>query len=325
MRAPSFTRRMTLVLAIAGAATTAGLGVLAPAATAADATPAPSSDAAPSFDGVTPSPGATTVTKAGTSFLTATAVSMGQPVKVSAATGEYLYWSFPATAGQVPRVVLTVTLPPAQSRHANSTWTVDVFDGLRRRQACTAGAQTPTASASEASTSLGCVLREVRSWAEPWSGDPLPGDYVVRLSVIDLPEQDLGLPVQVDMLITAEESDDPMPEGGNLRVPLKPAANPGAVLAPGVVVSSGTAASPGATVGAGATAGAATTAGSAANPGAVTSSAAADGDDSDGTGWFDDVPSRWIWTTVGGVLAAIAGVFGFSLTRRPRREARTAA
>ncbi|NYF56780.1 hypothetical protein HDA35_002611 [Micromonospora purpureochromogenes] len=32
-----------------------------------------------------------------------------------------------------------------------------------------------------------------------------------------------------------------------------------------------------------------------------------------------DLGSRWIWSTVGGVLAAVAGVVGCALTRRPRR------
>ena len=48
---------------------------------------------------------------------------------------------------------------------------------------------------------LGCTLRQVRPWAEPWSADPLPGTYYVRLSVIDLPEPDLGQPIDVDLLV----------------------------------------------------------------------------------------------------------------------------
>jgi len=48
----------------------------------------------------TPSPGAATIERAGTSFLTATPVGSGQPVRVAASTGDYLYWSFSATAGQ---------------------------------------------------------------------------------------------------------------------------------------------------------------------------------------------------------------------------------
>jgi hypothetical protein len=30
--------------------------------------------------------------------------------------------------------------------------------------------------------------------------------------------------------------------------------------------------------------------------------------------------SRWVWTAIGGVLAAVAGVVGFAVTRRPRRR-----
>ena len=123
----------------------------------------------------TPSPGATPVNRAGTSFLTATPITAGQPVRVDASTGDHLYWSFPATAGQVHEITATVTFPKA--RGGASTWTVDVFDGLRRRQACTAGAQTPTVDGKASSVALGCTLREVRPWAEPWSADPLPGTY----------------------------------------------------------------------------------------------------------------------------------------------------
>lgn len=274
------TRLLRAVATVAVAAGASAVAVLLPVGAAADPTP-------------TPSPGAATVTKAGTSFLTATPVGAGQPVRVAASTGEYLYWSFTATTGQVNHVAITVTLPPAQNRHGAATWTVDVFDGLRRRQACTAGAQSPTAAASDPRLQLGCTLRQVRSWAEPWSGDPLPGTYYVRLSVLDLPEQDLGLPVQVEMLIsTLAEDDDAGPEGGKLKAPLVPATKPGSV------VSAGSEASP--------------------------VPAAQDADDSDDgnwfTGWLPELSTRWIWTTGGGILAAVAGVVGFGLTRRPRRR-----
>ena len=229
-----------------------------------------------------PSPGATTVTKAGTSFLTATRVDPGQPVRVAASTGDYLYWSFSAAAGEVDDVAITVTLPEASSRHGASIWAVDIFDGMRRRQACTAGAQTPTAGAGDASVTLGCTLRRVRPWAEPWSGDPLPGTYYVRLAVTDLPEQDRGLATQVDMLISADDQSDTAPEDGRLKAPLVPAAKPGAVIA----------------------------ADAAANQ--------PEQDDDGGLfdGWFDGFSGRWIWTGVGGILAAVGGVVGFALTRR---------
>ena len=119
----------------------------------------------------------------------------------------------------------------------------------------------------------------VRSWAEPWSGDPLPGTYYLRISAIAMPEQDLGLTTGIDLLVSVEDSGDPAPEGGKLTAPLVPAAKPGTVLS-----------------GAKATASA---------PEAATD-------------WLPDASSRWAWTAAGGVLAAVAAVGGFALVRRPR-------
>ncbi|MFI7071146.1 peptidase [Micromonospora sediminicola] len=236
---------------------------------------------AAAFAAPSPSPGATTVTKAGTSFLTATTVTAGQPVRVGASTGDHLYWSFRADAGQVHEVGVTVTFP--KRRSGTSTWTVDVFDGLRRRQACTAGAQTPTADTAATSVTLGCTLRRVRPWAEPWSGDPLPGTYYVRLSVTDLPESDLGLPIEVDMLVGATDSGGASGDDGELAAPLVPNTRAGTLLT----------AEP--------------------TPQPVAEK------ETDLTGWLPEAGSRWVWTGVGGVLAAVAGVAGFALTRRPRR------
>lgn len=242
----------------------AGLALLAPAGAA---------QAAP-----TPSPGATPVTRAGTSFLTATEIAAGQPVRVDAAVGDYLYWSFSAVAGERHEITAAVSLP--KSRSGASTWTVEVFDGLRRRQACTAGAQTPTTDAAAGSVSLGCTLRQVRSWAEPWSADPLPGTYYVRLSVTELPEQDLGLPTDVELLVAAvgEASRD----DGVLAAPLVPPTEAGTLLDAATVEPP-------------------------------------DGDDGF-FGWLPELGSRWVWSTLGGILAAVAGVVGFGLTRRPRRR-----
>jgi hypothetical protein len=257
---------------LAAAALAAACAALLPAAAA--ATPSPS-------------PGSATVNRAGTSFLTATTVSVGQPVQVTASTGDYLYWSFSATAGQITEIALTVSLPPAGKRTGASTWTVDVFDGLRRRQACTAGVQTPIAAATATAVSLGCTLRRVRSWAEPWSGDPLPGTYYLRLSVTDLPEPDLGLPIQVDMLIGADG--DSSADDGELKAPLVPQVKPGKVLAEtGSVHPS-------------------------ASPSPIPDEA------TEALDWLPDLSARWIWTTAGGVLAAAAGIVGFSLTWRRRR------
>ncbi|MEU5938470.1 peptidase [Micromonospora sp. NPDC047548] len=255
---------MRTPMILAGGALAAGLAL--PAVPAAAAAP-------------TPSPGATPVTRAGTSFLTATGIAAGQPVRMSASTGDHLYWSFPASAGQRHEVSATVSLPKA--RTGASTWTVEVFDGLRRRQSCTAGAQTPTVDAAAGSVSLGCTLREVRSWAEPWSADPLPGTYYVRLSVTELPESDLGLPVDVDLLVSADGEGSR--DDGELKAPLVPNTKAGTVL--------------------------------------TGEPAAAPAEEEDGGfgHWLPGLGSRWIWSTVGGVLAAVAGVVGFALTRRPRR------
>ncbi|MFY1701276.1 peptidase [Micromonospora sp. WMMA1923] len=230
----------------------------------------------------TPSPGATPVTRAGTSFLTAVGVAAGQPARLGAATGDYLYWSFPAAAGDRHQISASVSFP--KSRSGASTWTVEVFDGLRRRQSCTAGAQTPTVDATAGTVSLGCTLRQVRSWAEPWSADPLPGTYYVRLSAADLPEVDLGLPVEVELLVSADGSESR--DDGELKAPLVPNTNAGTVLD------------------------------------AEPTAQAVEEDDDGYFGWLPTLPklgSRWIWTAVGGVLAAVAGVVGFALTRRPRR------
>ncbi len=228
----------------------------------------------------TPSPSAGPVSEAGTSFRTAIPVSPGEQIQVDASTSDYLYWSFNATAGQITKISFTVALPDADKRSGPSTWTVEVFDGLRRRQACTAGAQTPIAAVTDTEVSLGCTLRRVRSWAEPWSGDPLPGTYYVRLSAVDLPENDLGLPTKVEALIESRDGGSNA-DDGDLKTPLVPPAGPGKVV---TVVSP----SP--------------------------------DEESSAFGWLPGLSSRWAWTSVGGVLSAVGGVVGFSLTWRRRRR-----
>jgi hypothetical protein len=236
-----------------------------------------------------PSPSGTVGT-AGSSFLTATTVRPGQTAKLSASTGDYLYWSFAAAAGQTDRVDVTLTLPPVSSRHGSATWTVEAFDGLRRRQACTAGAQTVTAATGDTTVSLSCSLRQVRSWAESWSGDPLPGTYYLRLSAIDLPEQDLGLPIQAELRISARNG-DAQPDGASLKAPLSPPVNPGSTLAPDDAAASA----------------------------APSAAASAPRPVERAKGWFASLSTRWLWTLGGGVLAALAGVAGYRLTRHPRR------
>ncbi|BBH64038.1 hypothetical protein ACTI_07230 [Actinoplanes sp. OR16] len=229
----------------------------------------------------TPSP-APAVSSAGTSFLTAVAISPDQPATVSAVTGDYLYWSFSASAGQNPTLAATVTLPDS-GRTGSQAWTVEVFDGLRRRQACVAGEQSPVADTGASSLALGCRLRQIRSWAEPWDGDPLPGTYYVRLSSTELPEQDLGLPIKVGLTLTAPAGDTGADQG-ELEAPLVPVNRPGEVLTAAPVVSAS------------------------AEP--TESAFSAD--------WVPEFSSRWVWTVSGGVLAAITGLIGFSWTRRRR-------
>ncbi|MDR7275049.1 peptidase [Catenuloplanes atrovinosus] len=279
---------MRLPLYLSGVVAAGGL--LFGAALPAQAAPTPTPDG-----GVTPSPGAETVTKAGTSFLTAAEIEAGQPVEVDAATGEYLYWSFAARAGQVHDIEATVTLPA--DRTGDQAWTIEVFDGLRRRQACVDGVQSPVAKTTDTAVELRCSLRRVRSWAEPWSGDPLPGTYYVRLSITQLPEEDLGQSATVSLVIGAENAGTSA-DDGELAAPLNPVTRSGTVNAQPSAAPSGTP-----------LAGAA--------------------DDADGEGWswdwLPDLPkfsARWFWTAGGGVLAAIAGVVGFALTRRPRVPAR---
>ncbi|WP_028806105.1 hypothetical protein [Streptomyces sp. 303MFCol5.2] len=251
---------------------------LGPAAApaAADSTPS----ASPSDDGAAP-------TEAGTSFRTATEIDQGQTATASGSAGDYLYWSFPADSGQRPTVKATVKLPQA---HTTQTWQVDVYDGLRRRQACQYGAQTRTAGQGTASVELTCVLRTVRAWSEPWADDPLPGTYYVRLTALDLKAADLGLPVGTELRVDSKDIGGAAAVDGSLAKP----------LVPGIAVTS-----------------------QAKEDDADDSSATAvlssiEPDDGWASGWWSD---RWVWTAIGAVLAALAGIGGYTLTRgsgRPR-------
>ena len=263
----------------AGRAVGAGLLALGAAASPAVADSSPS--ASPSDDGAGP-------TSAGTSFRTATEVDQGEQATASASMGDYLYWSFPADAGQRPTVKATVKLPDA---HASATWQVDVYDGLRRRQACQYGAQTRTAPQDAASVELSCTLRTVRAWSEPWADDPLPGTYYVRLTTVGLKAADLGLPVSAEVQVDSKDVGGAAAVDGSLAEP----------LVPGVAVAAK---------------------GGDSDEDSETSVAvlsSIEPDDGWASGWWSD---RWVWTGVGGVLAALAGVGGYSLTRgagRPRQ------
>ncbi|WIM96981.1 peptidase [Actinoplanes oblitus] len=236
---------------------------------------------APAFaDDPSPAPA---VNLAGTSFLTAVPIGASQPVQVGAVTGDYLYWQFTAEAGQRPDLTATVALPD-KGRTGDESWIIEVFDGLRRRQACVAGEQSPVAGKDDAQVTLGCRLRQVRSWAEPQDGDPLPGTYYVRLSSTAVPETDLGLPLKVGLTLRTPTGDQDADQG-ELAKPLVPDNQPGTVL---------TAPAP-------------------------SPSATAEAEESSfSTDWLPDFSGRWFWTAGGGILAALTGLFGFSLTRRRR-------
>lgn len=260
-------RRLTAGLVLAGAAL---LGPAAPAGLADSATPTPSGSA--SGDTAQAGP-----TEAGTSFRTAAFFRQGQQATAQASTGDYLYWTFPADTGERPTVAATVTLPDSALRHGASTWRIDVYDGLRRRQPCMYGMQSRLAAKDAATVELACTLRPVRAAADTWSDDPLPGGYFVRLTVTGLPEDDLGQPFSARIGATSHDTHGAYATDGALAVPLVPGASA---------------------------------------QGAVEARAPEGGWSS--TWWSD----RWIWTAVGGVLAALAGVGGYALTRGSGRPSR---
>ncbi|MER5281697.1 hypothetical protein ABT025_39220 [Streptomyces sp. NPDC002809] len=264
---------------LAGALLT-GLALLTGAGAAVADDPSSSPSPGESGDGSGP-------TEAGTAFRTATVLQQDQLATAGASAGDYLYWVFPADAGQRATVRAKVTLPESTARHGTSTWQVDVYDGLRRRQACMYGKQTGKVTADAGTVELACVLRTVRSWSEPWANDPLPGSYYVRLTVVDLPSADLGLPVQTEVEVTAADKGGAADVDGSLSTPLIPGAS---------------------SVGQ-------------ATEGASAAPAALAGEPEDGwsSGWWTD---RWLWTVGGGVLGAFAAVFGYSLTRGSGRPSR---
>ncbi|GAB3851514.1 hypothetical protein GCM10029963_39460 [Micromonospora andamanensis] len=107
----------------------------------------------------------------------------------------------------------------------------------------------------------------------------------MRLAVVDVPETDLGLPIDVDLLVSTTDDAGTSADDGRLEAALVPPTSAGSVLAAEPTV-------------------------------------APEGDGDDGwnlslTGWLPEAGSRWLWTTAGGMLAAVAGVVGFALTRRP--------
>ncbi|MFG2309910.1 hypothetical protein ACGFS9_14730 [Streptomyces sp. NPDC048566] len=274
--------------------TAALLGVaMAPVLLTAAASPAaagPSPSASPSGDGAAP-------TRAGTSFRTATEVEQGVDATANGSTGDYLYWSFPADAGQRPTVKASVKLPEASRPAGAQTWQIDVYDGLRRRQACQYGAQTRTVPADASEVELACTLRTVRAWSETWANDPLPGTYYVRLTATGLGTGDLGQPVSAGLRVDSKDIGGSAAVDGSLAQPLVPG-----VAVTGEPGDSGESGESGEDSG---------------SPAAALSSL--EPDDGWTSGWWSD---RWVWTGIGGVLAALAGIGGYALTRgrgRPNR------
>ncbi|MGW2339185.1 hypothetical protein [Streptomyces sp. NPDC001661] len=213
-------------------------------------------------------------TEAGTSFRTAAQMQQDQKATASASTGDYLYWSFPADAGQRPTVKATVELPEPKARHGAQTWRIDVYDGLRRRQPCQYGMQARAVEAGANRVELACTVRTVRAWADAWSNDPLPGSYYVRLTTTSLADADLGQPVTASLEALSKDIGGAAAVDGSLSTPL---------------VSSTT-----------------------------TSTEQAAPTDGWASTWWT---SRWLWTAAGAVLAALAGIGGYALTRGRGRPA----
>ncbi len=227
-------------------------------------------------------------TEAGTTFRNATAIKQGERATAEASAGDYLYWVFPADAGTRATVTAKVTLDDKAVRKGTSTWQLDVYDGLRRRQACVYGMQARAVAKDAAVVELSCTLRTVRSWAEPWANDPLPGSYYVRLTVVDLPQEDLGQPIRAEVEARSTDTGGADAVDGSLAAP----------VVPGTSVST-------------------TTAKDGADGDAPQQAATlSEPDGGWSSGWWSD---RWIWTVAGGLLGALAAIGGYSLTRGPGR------
>ncbi|MFI6333755.1 hypothetical protein [Streptomyces sp. NPDC050535] len=267
-------RVLTATLLLLGVAASPAVADSSPSASASDDSAAP--------------------TQAGTSFRTATEIEQGQQATASGSSGDYLYWSFPADAGQRPTVKATVKLPDASARTAAQTWQLDVYDGLRRRQACQYGAQTRTAARDAASVELSCTLRNVRAWSETWANDPLPGTYYIRLTATGLPAAELGLPLSTEVRVSSKDVGGAGAVDGSLAQP----------LIPGVATTGDTSSDE--------------SEDSDSDSDTATLSSL-EPDDGWASGWWSD---RWVWTAIGGVLAALAGIGGYALTRGAGRPPR---
>jgi hypothetical protein len=233
-------------------------------------------------------------TLAGTSFRTATPLMPDQAAQATGAIGDYFYWSFQAQAGQTPNITATVQLPPGTQRHGTSGWRLDLYDGLRRDQPCVSGSPQAQAFADTGQVQLSCTLPSIRTWADTWSNDPLPGTYYIRLTVGDLAEQDLGLPISAQLTLSAPTGDTASADG-SLSTPLSLPSSGPSPTTPSAddasTQSSSTASSP----------------------------ALADTASGPSAGLFSNGNARWWWTGGAAVTASLTAVIGFSLSRHPRR------
>ncbi|WP_436789934.1 peptidase [Yinghuangia sp. YIM S10712] len=269
------TRRARVAAALTALGTAAALASAAPAVAATDPSSGPGNSTY--ANNVLP----------GTTFLTAGKMEAETSTTTPASTGEYMYWSFPALAGEDVSAKVTLTLP--NSRTAPMSWRVDVFDGLRRHQPCATGRPQATAQAADAAIEIDCGPRTIRPWSEAWSSDPLPGTYYVRVAATDVAERDLGLRLQVKLELTAKGGGDVGPYAGqddSLKAPLVPVTGGGQQLQPGQVADT-----------------------------RKVTLAGFDNDDE----WLSGTTGRWVWTTAGGIVAMLLGVGGYLFARHPRR------
>ena len=249
--------------------------------------PSPSDTSSTASTAATGDDGSAAPTEAGTSFRTATAFRPGLRPTADASTGDYLYWMFPVDVGQRATVTAEVSFPASSARKSTSSWQVDVYDGLRRRQPCVYGAQTKAVARDAGTVELRCTLRTVRAWVEPWSNDPLPGSYYVRLTAVSAQEQDLGLPMKAAIGVRMSGEGGAQAVGGRLAAPLTPGAT-----------------------------GDGDTGDDTAGDDSAEDTATAPEDGWSSSRWSD----RWLWTAGGGVLGALASIAGYSLARPSRRR-----
>ena len=62
----------------------------------------------------------------------------------------------------------------------------------------------------------------VRAWSEQWADDPLPGTYYIRLTTVEVPTSDLGLPVGAEVRVDSEDIGGSAAVDGSLAEPLVP-------------------------------------------------------------------------------------------------------